>query len=292
MRMVREKEKTMNKKILVIGATGFVGAQVAKQLQVDGFTVRALVRNPAKAQQQLGSQVELISGNFEDKALLEKALGGCDGVNLSVPWQSELRLVQDVSAILARTGRKQVRVSYISGTTVLPENRGYPMIDQKLQAEETLMKSGVAYTILRPSWFMDALALFVNDGRATVFGKQTQPYYFLSLADFARAVSAAHQTEAAANKTYVINGPQALLMTDALQQYCDSAHPGLKAASMPIWFGKILATLIKSASLKDFVQMLAYFEKSPKVSQPNGSEAILGTPTTTITDWLKLAKHN
>ena len=277
----------MNKKILVIGAAGFVGAPVAKQLLADGFAVRALVRNADKARQLLGDKVEIVIGSFEDKATLEKALADVSGVNISVPWQSEVQVARDVTEILAKQGRKNVRVSYISGTTANPENRGYAMIDEKLKAENVLKSSGVEYIILRPTWFMDALALFVNDGRATVFGKQTQPYYFLSLADFARAVSKAHQTEVAANKTFVLNGPKSMLMIDALQQYCDVRHPGIKATSMPIWFGKMLAMMMKSPAMKDFVQMMAYFEKSPKVSQPNGAESILGAPSMTMSDWLK-----
>jgi uncharacterized protein YbjT (DUF2867 family) len=281
----------MAQKILVIGAAGFVGAPVAKQLLADGFSVRALVRNADKARQLLGDQVELVVGNFADKAILEKALDGVDGVNLSVPWQSEFQVARDVSEILAKQGRKNVRVTYISGTTVLPENRWYPMIDEKLKAEEVLTKSGVAYTIFRPSWFMDALGLFVRDGRATIFGKQKQPYYFLAMADFARAVSKSYQTEEAANKTFVINGPKSMLMQDALQQYCDVAHPGVKAATMPTWFGNLLAAMMKSPTMKDFVQMMAYFEKSPKVAAPNGADKVLGASSTTLEAWLKTQKQ-
>jgi uncharacterized protein YbjT (DUF2867 family) len=277
----------MTQKILVIGAAGFVSAPITKQLQKDGFSIRALVRNADKARQLLGDQVELIVGDFTDKAVLEKALDGVDGVNLSVPWQSEFQVARDVSEILAKQGRKNVRITYISGTTALPENRWYPMIDEKLKAEEILIKSGVAYTIFRPSWFMDALALFVRDGRATIFGKQKQPYYFLAVEDFARVVSKSYRTEEAVNKTFVINGPKAVLMQDALQQYCDVVHPGVKAATMPTWFGSLLATMLKSESMKDFVRMMAYFEKSPKVSIPNGAEQILGVSTITMSEWLK-----
>ncbi len=280
----------MTQKILVIGAAGFVGAPIAKQLLADGFSVCALVRDADKARQLLGDQVELIVGNFADKATLEKALAGVDGVNLSVPWQSEAQVARDVASILAAQGRKNVRVTYISGTTALPENRWYPMIDEKLKAEEALTKSGVTYTIFRPSWFMDALALFVRDGRATVFGKQKQPYYFLAVADFARAVSKSYQTEESANKTFVINGPKAMLIQDALQQYCEVAHPGVKAATMPTWFGNMLAMMMKSPTMKDFVQMMSYFEKSPKVTAPNGAEKVLGASNTTLEEWLKTQK--
>ncbi len=280
----------MTQKILVIGATGFVGAPIARQLQADGFSIRALARNADKARQMLGDKVELIVGNFADKSTLEKALDGVGGVNLSVPWQSEVQVARDVTDILAKQGRKNVRVTYISGVTALPENRWYPMIDEKLKAEEVLQKSGVAYTIFRPSWFMDALALFVRDGRATIFGKQKQPYYFLAVTDFARAVSKSYQTEEAADKTFVINGPKALLMQDALQQYCDAVHPGVKASSMPAWFGNLLAAMMKSPPMKDFVQLMAYFEKSPKVTAPNDAEKVLGASSTTLEEWLLTQK--
>ena len=88
----------------------------------------------------LGDQLEFIIGDSSDKATLEKALSGVDAVNLSVPWQFEATVARDVTSILAAQGRKNVRVSYISGTTALPENRWFPMIDEKLKAEEVLTR--------------------------------------------------------------------------------------------------------------------------------------------------------
>ena len=125
---------------LIIGATGFVGEPVTKQLLADGFSVRILCRDADKARQMLGDQLEFIIGDSSDKATLEKALSGVDAVNLSVPWQFEATVARDVTSILAAQGRKNVRVSYISGTTALPENRWFPMIDEKLKAEEVLTR--------------------------------------------------------------------------------------------------------------------------------------------------------
>lgn len=280
----------MAQKILVIGAAGFVGAPIARQLLKDGFSVRVLVRNADKARKLLGEQIECVVGDFSDQAVLKNALAGVDGVNLSVPWQFESAVSRDVTAILAAQGRKNVRVTYISGTTSQPENRWYPMISEKLKAEEVLTVSGVAYTIFRPSWFMDALALFVRDGRATVFGKQKQAYYFLSLADFSSAVSQSYQNATAGNQTIVVNGPQALTIPAALQQYCDVVHPGVKVGSMPIWFGKLLAALLKSERMKDFVNMMAYFEKSPTTTPPTAAAKALGEPKMTLAEWLKTQK--
>jgi hypothetical protein len=48
--------------------------------------------------------------------------------------------------------------------------------------------------------------------------------------------------------------------------------------------------MMKSESMKDFVKMMAYFEKSPKVTAPNGAEKILGASNTTLEAWLKTQK--
>ena len=279
----------MTKKILVLGATGFTGAPIAKQLQQDGFSLRVLVRQADKARQLFGDSAEIMAGNAEDPATLTRALAGVDGVCLSVPWQVERNVARQVVEILTSQGRKNVQIVYLSGITVIPENRWYPMIDEKARTEELLEKSGLPYTIFKPSWFMEALTLFVRDGRATLFGKQNLPYYFVALQDYVRMVSKAFQTEAARGQKIVVNGPEAFLMTDALQKYCDVVHPGLKAASMPIWVGKMLGVLTGSAGMKEAVAMMAYFEKVKHVAQPNGNIS-LGVPSLRLNEWIQTQK--
>ena len=279
----------MTKKILVLGATGFIGTPLTKQLQKDGFNLRVLVRQPAKAKQFFGERVEIIAGDVQDPAALTRALAGVDGVSLNVPWKMERSVARQVVEILAAQGRKDVHILYLSGVTVIPENRWFPMIDEKAQAEELLEQSGLPYTIFKPSWFMEALQLFVRDGRATLFGKQNLPYNFVAMADYVRLVSKAFQTEAARFQKITVNGPEALLMMDALQKYCDAVHPGLKASSMPIWFGNMLGVLTGSAELKETVAMMAYFEKVQRVA-PESGIAILGSPVLTLQEWLKSQK--
>lgn len=276
----------MAKKILVLGATGFTGTPIAQQLLKDGYSVRVLVRHADKARQLFGNTAEVVAGDAEDTATLTKALDGVDGVNISVPWKVERQVAQQVVSILNGQGRTNVHIVYLSGISVIPENRWYPMIDEKAKTEELLEQSGLPYTIFKPNWFMDALGLFVRDGRATIFGKQTLPYNFVALADYVPLVSKAFQSAEARNKKIIVNGPEALLMTDALQRFCDVAHPGVKASSMPIWFGKMLGAMTRSADLKDAVSMMAYFEKVQHLAS-DGATNPLGTPRLTLNEWLK-----
>ncbi|WAS90914.1 NAD-dependent epimerase/dehydratase family protein [Nannocystis punicea] len=67
-------------KILVTGATGKVGSRLARRLADRGRHVRALVRDPGRAEALRGRDVELVRGDLLDVASLEAAVRGVDAV--------------------------------------------------------------------------------------------------------------------------------------------------------------------------------------------------------------------
>lgn len=71
-------------KVLVTGATGFVGSLTVKALKESGHAVRLLVRSREKAEglfRNLGVEIdEIIVGDVTDKNAVEKAVVGCDAV--------------------------------------------------------------------------------------------------------------------------------------------------------------------------------------------------------------------
>src|SRR5262249_20779088 len=66
----------MADKILVTGATGNVGGEIVKQLAGLGMSVRALVRNRAKAADMEASNVEIVEGDLSKPRTLVPALEG------------------------------------------------------------------------------------------------------------------------------------------------------------------------------------------------------------------------
>lgn len=64
-------------KALVTGATGFIGAAVARAVGATGADVRALVRPGTPARNLEGLEVELAYGDLTDRESLKRALGGC-----------------------------------------------------------------------------------------------------------------------------------------------------------------------------------------------------------------------
>src|SRR6185437_671308 len=65
---------------LVTGATGQVGSYIVERLAADGWSVRALVRNPASAAWLANSDVALVQGDVLDPASLMPAANGCDAI--------------------------------------------------------------------------------------------------------------------------------------------------------------------------------------------------------------------
>lgn len=72
------KIKKMNKKVAVIGATGFVGTQVVKELENRGYAVEAIVRDASKVEQTANVTAKSIDVNNIDD--LAEALKGNDAV--------------------------------------------------------------------------------------------------------------------------------------------------------------------------------------------------------------------
>ena len=69
----------------IVGITGNVGGATAKHLLAQGKTVRALVRDRAKAASWADQGVELVDGDWNDAAAIERALKGVDGAFVMLP---------------------------------------------------------------------------------------------------------------------------------------------------------------------------------------------------------------
>lgn len=90
-------------KVLLMGATGLVGRALCLRLRRDGHELTAWVRDRARAQQSLGSEVQLVSDR-EDERALESAAGQCEVViNLAGEpiadkrWNAQRKLALDAS---------------------------------------------------------------------------------------------------------------------------------------------------------------------------------------------------
>jgi uncharacterized protein YbjT (DUF2867 family) len=279
----------MEKTILVIGGTGMLGQPVARCLKEAEFRVRIMTRDHQKARKLFDESFEIVAGNPVDAGCLAQALEDCVGVHISLPTAVE----QQVAEVVATTAPKHgvERITYISGTTVTEENRWSPAINRKFLAEQAIRASGVPYTIFCPTWFMESLPLFVVQGRASLLGKQPHFYHWVAADDYASMVARAYGLAEAANQQFIVHGPEALRMHEALRRYCAVFHPDItQVSTLPFWLVTLLATLTRNQELKAGGELMAYFDKIGEGPAPATANPLLGTPTTTFNQWLERRK--
>jgi NAD dependent epimerase/dehydratase family enzyme len=66
--------------IAFFGATGMLGAPVAKQFIKSGHNLRMLVRDQKKAQNKFGDLPEYVTGELENDSSVQETIKGCDAI--------------------------------------------------------------------------------------------------------------------------------------------------------------------------------------------------------------------
>jgi uncharacterized protein YbjT (DUF2867 family) len=154
--------------VFVVGGTGLLGRAVAPYLLAEGWHVRLLVRNAERAQQLLGSQFDYIAGDVNDERAIERGLDGCSAVHVSLSAigtaeeidRVEHRGTARVAQIAARLG--SIHLTYVPGGLVSADHLTFPSHRAKFRAEQAIRECGVAYTIFKPTHFIDTLPRHVQ----------------------------------------------------------------------------------------------------------------------------------
>lgn len=136
--------------ILVIGATGTVGRHVVEQLAKRGAKVRALVRDPAKANFPAG--VATVQGDLLDVDSLRKALSGVSTLFLLNAVVAD----EFTQALIALNLARQAGIERIVYLSVIHSDRyvNVPHFAGKFAVERMIEQMGLNATILRPAYFI------------------------------------------------------------------------------------------------------------------------------------------
>lgn len=218
--------------ILIAGATGLLGGEICRLLTVDGKAVRALVRSTsdqAKVDMLKGYGVELTIGDLRDRSTLDSACKGVSAVVSTVSalpysYEPEENNIQTVdlngnkNLIDAAKARGVEHFVFISFTM----QNDFPLKNAKREVEQYLKESGLTYTILRPSyfmefWFSQAVGFDGANAKAQIYGSGENPISWISYRDVAKFVLVSLEHPAAQNTTLKLGGPEAISQLDAVQ---------------------------------------------------------------------------
>jgi uncharacterized protein YbjT (DUF2867 family) len=209
--------------ILITGATGTVGSEVAKRLSAQGVQMRAVTRDPRKADAQRLPRVLCVQGDFEDVDAMRRAFLLTNSTARTEHQQIAFTRVAHQSGV-----RHLVKLSQLHADAHSPGRflRYHAAVEAAVQA------SGLTFTYLRPSLYMQGLLNFRQSiqGKSAFFAAAGDARISaVDVRDLADVAVAALTTAPHANKSYALTGPDALTCAEM-------AHRLSRAVGRPITF--------------------------------------------------------
>jgi NAD(P)H dehydrogenase (quinone) len=216
----------------VTGATGEIGRRVAVRLARLGQAQRLIVRDPGRAPNLPGVEVVQIS-SYGDAVAMGRALTGVETLFLvsaqdlmgvirrsienKVPIPSYDRVQQHIAAVAAAAAVGVRRIVYLSFLSAAPDAT-FILARDHFHTEEYIRTTGMPFTFLRQSLYMDKVPLHVSkdsvmrgpagEGRVAWVTRD-------DIADVAVAVLMGSRHEGC---TYDITGPEALTMAETAEK--------------------------------------------------------------------------
>jgi uncharacterized protein YbjT (DUF2867 family) len=225
------------KRILVAGATGYLGGFVAQEFKARGHFVRALARSPEKLNSVKGSLDEIVQGEVTRPETLEEVCEGIDIVFSSVgitkqkddltfkdvDYQGNVNLLEAAQ----RAGvEKFIYVSVFKG----PDLLHLDIVKAHEDFVAVLQASGMEYAVIRPTGFFSDMGKYLNmarKGRVYLFGSGSNQINPIHGADLAVTCVDALKVD--------VGGPEVLTHREIARLALHSQGKPVRISSVPLW---------------------------------------------------------
>jgi uncharacterized protein YbjT (DUF2867 family) len=178
----------MMEKILVIGASGFVGGRLARLLLAEGYRLRCLVRDGGRIADLAAKGCEIVQGDITDAAAVKRAVASVRAVYISIHTLSpqtanghgqrfmslEIKGVQNVIDACLNSGVH--RVVYVTSLGITADSTS-EWLRERWRAEQLLLDSGLDATVIRPGMIVgkggngfDSVVVDARKSRASLMG--------------------------------------------------------------------------------------------------------------------------
>jgi uncharacterized protein YbjT (DUF2867 family) len=220
--------------LLVTGATGTTGSEVLRALKDREVPARALVRDETQAHNLRAHGFEPVTGDLGDPRTLRPALEGVERAYLvspAGPMQSELEQTFIETA-------KEAGVAHIVKLSVIGASPEAPLRFARSHGtvEHALKESGIAWTLLRPTAFMQNTLAWgpqVHDG--TFYAPVPDAAVsVVDARDVAEVAAAALTDTAHEGKSYGLSGPEAVSYRDQAKRIFSAAGREVEVEEVPM----------------------------------------------------------
>jgi uncharacterized protein YbjT (DUF2867 family) len=245
--------------ILIVGGTGLLGRELVPLLLAEGRRVRVLTRDPSRAA-HLPSEVEIVTGDLRNAADLAAAVAGCTSVvsaaqGFAGPGNpSPESIDRDGNRALIHAAT-EARVGSFVLLSAHGASADHPMSLHRAKhaAEEAVRASGVPFTIIRATAFLERWRRVIGDsirdkGHALVFGQGKNPINFVSVRDVAALVALALRDDSLRGETLEIGGPQNIDFVTFAERLIEASGKPARIKHIPLPVLRIMSVLARPFS--------------------------------------------
>jgi uncharacterized protein YbjT (DUF2867 family) len=237
--------------IAVTGATGTVGRELVRLLVERGQRLRVVTRDVRVAGLVFGPDVELAQADLDRPETLPAALAGADQVFLLSPTTSgQVGRERHLVAAAAVAG-----VGHVVKTSVF---RASPSSELRLaqqhgQIEKMITGSGLEWTFLRPSFFMQNLTGQILNGIVCTAAEDGR-VGMIDARDVAAAAATVLTTSAHSGRTYTLTGPRTVTFDEVAELVSAGETGCLHRRVAPDW---VRAAMLLSGAERWFASDMA-----------------------------------
>lgn len=234
--------------VLIIGATGYIGSAVVHESVRQGYDVIAVTRSPAKEGQFDGAEV--IVADVSDPASVAKMFNRKIDVVISC-LATRSGLPKDFDDIDYKATLNVLNAAQASGTNkfillsaICVRKPDLPLQLAKLKMEDALIRSGIDYTIVRPTayfWVFEAQTRMIVKGKpGYVIGKGDQACHNpIAKEDLAEFMVGSISNSERKDRIFILGGPEVpeniVTYKEALLMVFESMGKEPKIISIPSW---------------------------------------------------------
>jgi uncharacterized protein YbjT (DUF2867 family) len=282
--------------ILVTGATGLSGSMIVREFAKNRIHIRALVRNLEKAS-TLGAlpTVEMIEGNMLQPETLKNAFKGVSRVLMISSARERMLETQCTFIDAAKAAGVEHIVKFSgkeSGVNFDPKN--FRSIWEHVEIEKYLENSGLAWTHLRPSQFMQFYLPQSPTGvdiskNALILPMERAKLSPVDVKDIAQVAVKLLSSEGHEGKSYDMKGPEALTMDEVAERVSQAVGMTIQYINVSLEEKKqaLLAGGLPSERVDVLMELLNERRKSSDSRVYLGTHEQFGVQPTTFMEFAR-----
>lgn len=278
--------------VLMVGATGRHAQRVLRALIERGVRVRALVRNPQRAQAAIdGGAHETVIADLTRPATLADAMNGVDGVFHIGPGQTPDEAEMGIAMVQAAQAAG-VRKFVLSGV-IHPAISALTNHTAKLPVEDALYTSQLDFTVLQPARFMQNIADYwiVEDDQLVLPYSVSSKMCWVDYRDVAQVAAIAMTDMALSYGTFELCAPGLIDGRDTAAILSEVVGRPITAVQTPL--DEFTAQPPEGPRRDGFRRMMIHYDQC---GLPGGNPLVLRTilgrePRTLKNYFVDLAKH-